>query len=52
MIVPNLGFSEMIEKIIFLVFGALLVLISYNIYFDKRRQKKRTPKHEADSLQA
>lgn len=38
MMIPNLGFTSMIEKIAYAAIGIILILIAYGIHFDKKRK--------------
>lgn len=38
--VPNLGFPNLIEKIIFVFLGALVIIVAYGLRFDRNKTKK------------
>jgi len=40
-VLPNLGFSNDVEKIVAAVIGLLIIVIAYGIHFDKKRNSKK-----------
>ncbi len=38
MALPNLGFSNFIEKIIFAIFGLIIIFFAYGMYFKKTKK--------------
>ncbi len=44
MIAPHLGLTNLMEQIVLFVFGLIVIICAYGIYFDKKaRAKKATP---------
>ena len=41
MVLPHLGFPNLVERITLLIFGLIILIFAYSLYFDKKKKVKR-----------